>query len=60
MNIQILKPYLDGIPLGRAGTPEEMAEFIAFIASETAAYLTGQCIHVDGGWQIDSPPMKFD
>jgi glucose 1-dehydrogenase len=37
------------IPLGRPGTAEEMAGVCAFLASEDAAYLTGQTIFVDGG-----------
>jgi glucose 1-dehydrogenase len=37
------------IPLGRAGTAEEMAGVCAFLASEDAAYITGQTIFVDGG-----------
>uniref|UniRef100_A0A914XX08 Uncharacterized protein n=1 Tax=Panagrolaimus superbus TaxID=310955 RepID=A0A914XX08_9BILA len=48
------------IPLGRMAKPEEMAEFMAFIASEKAAYMTGQIITVDGGLLIYSPTMKFD
>jgi 3-oxoacyl-[acyl-carrier protein] reductase len=36
-------------PVGRAGTPEEIAEAIAFLASEGASYITGQSVVVDGG-----------
>jgi 3-oxoacyl-[acyl-carrier protein] reductase len=36
-------------PLGRSGTPEEIAEVIAFLASERASYVTGATIVVDGG-----------
>jgi len=37
------------IPLGRMGEAEEVANVIAFLASDAASYVTGTCIHVDGG-----------
>lgn len=37
------------IPLNRFGSPEEVAQVVAFLASEAAGYLTGQVIHVNGG-----------
>ena len=40
---------LSAIPLGRAGTPEEVAEVIAFLASDKASYATGAVWTVDGG-----------
>jgi 3-oxoacyl-[acyl-carrier protein] reductase len=38
------------IPAGRLGEPQELAALTAFLASERAAYITGQSIAVDGGW----------
>ena len=38
------------VPMGRFGKPEEFAAAVAFLASERAAYITGQSIAVDGGW----------
>ena len=37
------------IPIGRPGTPEEVAATVAFLASDNAAYITGQVLHVSGG-----------
>ncbi len=38
------------IPLGRAGTPEETAETVFFLAGEGAGYITGQVLGINGGW----------
>jgi NAD(P)-dependent dehydrogenase (short-subunit alcohol dehydrogenase family) len=37
------------VPLGRMGEPEDLANAIAFLASDAARYVTGTCINVDGG-----------
>jgi 3-oxoacyl-[acyl-carrier protein] reductase len=41
--------FLAQIPLGRAGSPADVAGAVTFLASDQAAYLTGQVIHVSGG-----------
>lgn len=44
--------HLERIPLGRYGQPEDIANVAVFLASEAAAYITGQTIVVDGGWVL--------
>ena len=43
---------LGSIPMGRMGTPEDVARAVAFLASEEAAYITGQVLAVDGGMSM--------
>ena len=42
-----------GIPLGRAGTPEDVAGAVAFLASGAGAYVSGTTLHVNGGMFMD-------
>jgi NAD(P)-dependent dehydrogenase (short-subunit alcohol dehydrogenase family) len=37
------------VPLGRMGTPEDVADLAVFLASEEARHITGQTLHVNGG-----------
>jgi len=46
---EVSKRIVSGIPLGRIGTPEEVAEFAAFLASDEGAYFTGKVLQIDGG-----------
>jgi len=49
---QVLPVILERIPLGRAGAPDDIAAVAVFLASDDAAYVTGQCLYVDGGWIV--------
>ena len=44
-----LKEVARDVPMGRIGKPEELGAFVAFLASQQAAYITGTTIQVDGG-----------
>ncbi len=47
-----MKEAIGAISLGRAGTPEEVAELVFFLAGEGSSYITGQVIGIDGGLRI--------
>ena len=44
------KAFIEQTPMGRTGTPQDVAQAVTFLASEQAAYITGQTIFVDGGY----------
>jgi 3-oxoacyl-[acyl-carrier protein] reductase len=50
---ELFKKYVSSIPLGRAGTSEEVADVIAFLASPAARYMTGETVEVNGGMWMD-------
>jgi NAD(P)-dependent dehydrogenase (short-subunit alcohol dehydrogenase family) len=47
---QIMASIVAQISAGRAGEPRDIANVVAFFASDESSYVTGQSIHVDGGW----------
>ena len=49
---KVKESVLSQVPLGRMGKPEEIAQAAAFLASDRAAYITGQTLLVDGGMGI--------
>jgi len=50
---EMMKNYVNAIPLGRVGTSEDVAKVIVFLASDAAGYLVGETIEVNGGMYMD-------
>ena len=42
--------FLAAVPMGRVGTPQEVADAVLFLASDMARYITGEILVVDGGY----------
>jgi NAD(P)-dependent dehydrogenase (short-subunit alcohol dehydrogenase family) len=42
--------FLSKIPVGRTGKPEEIGQLAVYLCSESAGYITGTDIFIDGGW----------
>jgi NAD(P)-dependent dehydrogenase (short-subunit alcohol dehydrogenase family) len=57
MTPEMERDIIDGTPLGRHGTPEEVANVFAFLASEEASFMTGALVFVDGGISIGRGPI---
>lgn len=52
MSKEMLELCEQRIPLGRPGTPGDIAPLVSFLCSDEAAWITGQIIHCDGGWSL--------
>ena len=50
---ELFQKYIASVPMGRAGTSEEVADVIAFLASPAARYMTGETVEVNGGMLMD-------
>ncbi|MBR6267889.1 MAG: SDR family oxidoreductase, partial [Selenomonadaceae bacterium] len=46
---KVREATLEGIPMKKMGSPENIADAVAFLVSDNASYITGQVINVDGG-----------
>lgn len=48
----LFNQYADAIPMGRLGATQDVANLVAFLASDVSSYIHGQCINVDGGFVV--------
>jgi len=55
-----IESVLSKVPKGRMGTPQEVADVIAFLLAPESEYVTGQTICVDGGLSVIAPPFYSD
>jgi NAD(P)-dependent dehydrogenase (short-subunit alcohol dehydrogenase family) len=54
---ETIESWGESVPLGRVGAPADIAEVVAFLASESARYLTGDNLLVSGGVGVHARPM---
>jgi NAD(P)-dependent dehydrogenase (short-subunit alcohol dehydrogenase family) len=50
---EAIQSIVDGIPLGRLGTPDDVADLVMFLASDASAYITGAAIPITGGQELN-------
>jgi 2-keto-3-deoxy-L-fuconate dehydrogenase len=46
------KAFITRQPMGRLGSPEEIAALVVYLASDESAFITGQAVNIDGGWSV--------
>jgi citronellol/citronellal dehydrogenase len=60
---EVAEGFATQVPMRRAGTPEEVAATIAFLATDGGGYITGTTVTVDGGadaWGLGEPPPPLE
>jgi NAD(P)-dependent dehydrogenase (short-subunit alcohol dehydrogenase family) len=49
---KVAREVAENTPVGRLGTPDDVGPLVSFLASESASFITGANLVVDGGWSI--------
>ena len=55
MSPEFLAAFLKNVPLGRPGTPEDMANAVLFLAGDASTFVTGELLPVAGGFGLPTP-----
>jgi NAD(P)-dependent dehydrogenase (short-subunit alcohol dehydrogenase family) len=59
VDADVVRSVTEGIPMGRFGTPQEIADAVSFLAGARASYITGAVLPVDGGQWLGHGPMDL-
>ncbi|XP_067668790.1 uncharacterized oxidoreductase MexAM1_META1p0182-like isoform X1 [Haliotis asinina] len=57
MTDELQQSLINATPIGRAATPEEVGHIVVFLASDKAAFVTGECFKADGGLSMTTPAL---
>ena len=50
--VKVIEAIVEGIPVGRAGEPDELGPLAVYLASPASAYMTGATLVIDGGYTL--------
>jgi NAD(P)-dependent dehydrogenase (short-subunit alcohol dehydrogenase family) len=56
---ETIQAFVDSVPIGRPGVPEDIANMVLFLLSEKASFVAGSIIYVDGGHDAVFRPSQY-